>query len=107
MGGGGIPTNGVSIRNYYIVNKLRDYTGKLIVIDTEFWKKNPFVLIRLIGVLLFCPKARYLLSLNGMNAYRLITILNRLPGKRQVVYWAAGGEFADWIKEGATIMRFG
>ena len=99
IGGGGIPTNGVSIRNYYIINKLRDYTDKLVVIDTEFWKKNPFVLIRLLGVILFNPKAGYLLSLNGMNAYRLISILNGLHRKRYVVYWAAGGEFADWIKE--------
>ena len=99
MGGGGIPTNGVSIRNYHIVNKLRDYTGKLIVVDTEFWKKNPFVLFRLLGVILFNPKTRYLLSLNSMSAYRLISVINGLPGNRYVVYWAAGGEFADLIKE--------
>ena len=29
-GGGGIPTNGASIKNYHIVNRLRDYFDELI-----------------------------------------------------------------------------
>ena len=40
MGGGGIPTNGASVKNYYIVKKLRECADNLIVVDTEQWKKN-------------------------------------------------------------------
>lgn len=39
MGGGGIPTNGASVKNYYIVKKLRECAVDLILVDTERWKK--------------------------------------------------------------------
>lgn len=48
MGGGGIPTNGASVKNYYIVKKLREYVANLKVVDTERWKENPLVLLRLL-----------------------------------------------------------
>lgn len=105
MGGGKIPNNGASIKNYYIVNKLRESTKRIVVVDTECWKKNPFILIKLIGVILCNPKAKYILSLNNMSAYRVISLLNRLPRKRCVYYWVIGGSIADWIKEGRVSCR--
>lgn len=99
-GGGGIPTNGASIKNYHIVNRLRDYFDKLIIVDTEYWKKNLFILLRLLIVILFNPKAKYIVSLNNMSSYRVISFLNMLHHKRSVYYWVIGGSIADWIEEG-------
>jgi len=100
MGGGGIPTNGASIKNYHIVNKLRDYFDELIVVDTENWKKNPFILLRLLIIILSNPKAKYIIALNNMSSYRVISFLNMLRHKRSVYYWVIGGSIADWIEEG-------
>ncbi len=100
MGGGGIPTNGASVKNYYIVKKLREYAANLKMIDTELWKKNPLVLLRLLYVIIVNPKAKYILSLNSMSAYRVLGFMNLLPKKRCVYYWTIGGSVANWILDG-------
>ena len=100
MGGGGVPTNGASVKNYYLENKLRECTNRMVTIDTEYWKKNPLVLLKMLGIILFYPKAKFILSLNNLSAYRVISLFYRLPRKRCVYYWVIGGSIADWIKEG-------
>ena len=100
MGGGKIPTNGASVKNFYIAEKLQKHSKQIILIDTEKWKKNPFILFKLVLVILFKPKAKYILSLNNMSAYRLISVLNIFPRKRDIYYWVIGGSIADWIKQG-------
>lgn len=100
MGGGGIPTNGASVKNYYIVKKLRECAVDLILVDTERWKKEPLVLLKLLYVIIFNPKAKYILSLNSMSAYRVLSFFNFLPTKRCVYYWTIGGSVANWILDG-------
>lgn len=98
-GGGEIPKNGASAKNYHLVKYLKDKGFNLSVIDTEKWKKNPFVLVKLLFVILFFGKNKFILSADSMSSYRLIQLLNWLP-KRDVIYWVIGGSVADWIKDG-------
>lgn len=99
-GGGEVPTNGASIKNYYILNKLREFNHKVVTVDTEHWKTNPVVLLRLLLIILLNPGSKYILSLNNMSAYRLLGIFSLLPIKRCIYYWVIGGSIADWIREG-------
>lgn len=97
MGGGKIPKNGASIKNYYIVNKLKEWADNIVIVDTELWKKKPSVLVRLLFTILCNPKAKYILSLNSKSAYKVLLILKKLPRKRCIYYWTIGGSVADWI----------
>lgn len=99
-GGGEIPTNGASIKNYHILNKLQELNHKVVTVDTEHWKTNPFVLLRLLLIILLNPGAKYILSLNNMSAYRLLGMFSVLPIKRCIYYWVIGGSIAEWIRDG-------
>lgn len=94
-----MPTNGASIKNWFIVNKLRECTEKMLPIDTEHWKKKPSILIQIVLAIILNPKAKFILSLNNLSAYRLISFFSILPRKRDICYWVIGGSIADWIRE--------
>ena len=100
LGGGRMPKNGASIKNFYIVKKIKELTNNLSIIDTERWKQNPLILFRLFLTIIFNRKAKYILSLNNNSAYRLLAIFNYLPFKRCVFYWVIGGSIAEWIQTG-------
>lgn len=100
LGGGRVPTNGASVKNYYIVQRLKDCVRFLTVVDTERWKQNPLILLKLLLVILVNRNAKYILSLNSMSAYRLLKFMSILSGNREIYYWIIGGSIALWLKDG-------
>lgn len=99
-GGGDVPKNGASAKNYHLKRHLDEQGFDVTAIDTENWKKNPFVLIRLAITIIFNPHAKYILSANSISSYRIIKFFSVLPHKRSLIYWVIGGCVADWIKDG-------
>lgn len=99
-GGGGVPKNGASAKNYHLAKFLREKNLHVTTVDTENWKRNPFVLFRLLFHLLFSSHATFILAANSMSSYTMIRLFYMMPKKRHLVYWAIGGCVADWIKEG-------
>ena len=100
IGGGGVPTNGASLKNYHLRNRLCELGCSLIPVDTEKWRRHPFVLLKLFLVILFCPHSHFVVSANNTSSYRLLSLMRLLPLQRDVIYWVIGGSIADWIKEG-------
>ena len=99
-GGGAIPMNGASAKNYQMVNFMRMKSFDLVVIDTERWRRNPFVLVRLLWIILFCPQYKLIIATNNMSGYRLLWIMAKLSLHRHIIYWVIGGSIANWLKEG-------
>lgn len=99
-GGGTVPKNGASAKNYHLVKFLRAKNANIDTIDTENWRKNPLVLVKLACKILFNPKAKYIVATNNMSSYRVFQIFSIFPQKRSIIYWIIGGSIADWIKEG-------
>lgn len=104
-GGGGIPKNGASAKNYHLVKYLREKNLHVTTVDTENWKRNPFILFRLLFHLLFSSHATFILAANSMSSYKVIRLFSMMPRRRHLVYWAIGGCIADWIKEGRVEKR--
>lgn len=98
-GGGEIPSNGASVKNYYIIRFLKQRSEELMVCDTEEWRKSPLVLIKLFWTLLLNRKARYILSANNTSSYRMLKVL-KLFRIKDIVYWVIGGSIANWIETG-------
>lgn len=99
-GGGGIPTNGASAKNYHLLKYLNAKGYTITVVDTEHWKKNPIILIKLFFLLIFYPSGYYIISTNNISGYKLFKIFNIHKGKkRTLVYWVIGGSIAEWIKD--------
>lgn len=98
LGGGKVPTNGASVKNYHIVNFLRKHGEQPLIFDTENWKEDPFLLIRLFLTLIFKRKSQYVLSANSTSAFKILKVMNFLK-IRNVIYWVIGGSLADKIQE--------
>lgn len=105
-GGGGVPKNGASAKNYHLMKYFRQKDINVISVDTENWKKNPLILLRLFFYLVFFPKAKYIIAANNMSSYRVLQLISLIPGNRSVIYWIIGGSIADWIKEGKVNARY-
>lgn len=105
-GGGGTPKNGASAKNYHLINYFKEKGISLILIDTENWKKNPLILMRLALVLLTNPRAKFILAANNESSYHVLQIMSILPRKRHLIYWVIGGSIANWIKEGKVREKY-
>ncbi len=105
MGGGSIPDSGASMKNYQLANRLRELNVTVLTVDTGNWKRNPFILIKLLILLLFNARSNIIISANNLSSYRLLRIIRCLPGKRSVFYWVIGGSIANWIADGKVKKR--
>lgn len=99
-GGGGVPQNGASAKNYHLMKYFQKKNINLISVDTENWRKNPLILIKLVFIILLNPNEKYIIATNNMSSYRVLQVMSLFPRKRFVIYWIIGGSIADWIKEG-------
>ncbi len=99
-GGGKVPQNGASAKNYHLTNYFHKKKINVVSADTENWRKNPLVLVKLVFFILFNPNAKYIIATNNMSSYRVLQIMSLFPRKRSIVYWIIGGSIAEWIKEG-------
>lgn len=99
-GGGDVPKNGASAKNYHLRKYFKEKNINIFPVDTENWRRNPLILVKLALVILLNQKATYIIAANNMSSYRVLQILSLFPGRRSVIYWIIGGSIADWIKEG-------
>lgn len=99
-GGGETPKNGASAKNFHLVKYLMEKGLSCLCIDTEHWKKNPFVLLRLLFHTLFSTDSTFIVAANSMSSYKIIHFMSILPGTRTLIYWVIGGCVADWMKDG-------
>lgn len=98
-GGGKIPTNGASIKNYYILKSF-DNEGVLYkIVDTEFWKIKPYIILKLIWHILSGFNKTFIISADSHSTYKLLTILSIL-NYHHIIYWVIGGAIANEIKRG-------
>ena len=99
-GGGSVPKNGASAKNYHLVQYLREKNVNIQTIDTENWRKNLLVLVKLAFKILFNPKAKFIVATDNRSGYRVIKLFDLLPLGYNVSYWVIGGSIASCIKQG-------
>ena len=99
-GDGSVPKNGASAKNYHLVKFLKGKNINISTIDTENWRKNPLVLVRLLFMILGNPKAKFIIATDNRSGYRLIKFFDSLPLQYNVSYWVIGGSIASSIERG-------
>ena len=76
-------TNGVAAKNYYLLSRLKELSTDVKTVDTDGWKHNPLILLRLCLLLSFFRKHKIVISLNTPSAYKFICVANKLfPHRR-------------------------
>lgn len=98
-GGGKIPTNGVSVKNYHSLSYLIKIISPLYIIDTENWKKNPIILFNLLYKIFLFRNSKFIISANGQSADKVIKLIKYFNKGAKIIYWIVGGNFAKRLNE--------
>ena len=95
----GKPTiNGVAAKNYFLLRRLQGFFDVTIV-DTDGWKRKPWVLVRLLWNVLFHRSVPLTISLNTPSAYKFISLVNLLVPQRHLCYFVIGGILPQFMKK--------
>ncbi|MCM1142528.1 MAG: glycosyltransferase [Muribaculum sp.] len=97
---GRVPNDGASIKNYHILNKLRTLLPDLIEIDTDGWKRKPWILIKILWFVASNRRSKFILSLNSDSANKLIRVIRAVAPDAELIYWVIGGSIGNWLIEG-------
>lgn len=100
IGLGTVPPGGDIMKNQLFLDRFVQVFDKVITVDTLNWKKRPWVMVRLVMVLLFNRKAKVIISANSGSANALIGYIKRMCLPNDCFYWVVGGSFHEMIKEG-------
>ena len=89
---GNLPTCGETMKNQLLVKRFCELFDRVITVDTRNWEKRPWVLVKLLCVLIVYG-CRYdvILSACPVSVNRTIYITNRLFKHVKLHYWVIGG----------------
>ncbi len=83
--------SGDSIKNYFVINRIKEHAGKLLVIDTNIYRKSLLKIIQMLFILVLNRKARYVVSASSGGAYKMLRLM-RMLGIHDIIYWVVGGD---------------
>ena len=100
IGLGTIPPGGDVMKNQLFLDHFVQVFDQVITVDTLSWKKRPWIMVRLVLVLLFHRKSKVVISANPGSADTLIKMIKIMRLPNDCFYWVVGGSFHEMIKEG-------
>ena len=95
-----VPQAGDAVKNRFLLDFFRKELGQVSYTDTQNWKKNPFILVKVLWELLFCRFDNIVISTSNVSAYRLIRLTTSLHLKSRIYYFMIGGYTPVKIREG-------
>lgn len=96
-GHGKIPTNGASIKNNFILSRLKEEGCKVKLVDTEDWKKNILIIFKVLLFLIVYRKSQIIVSTSAVSAYRILWVSAKIGAISRITYWVIGGGLYDKI----------
>ena len=96
---GKTPEDGEQMKNQLFVKRFSEMFRRVIAVDTLRWKQRPWVLFKLLWVLLTHRNAKVIIS--GSSATRhLLHFLHKVPVAKHYSDWVIGGAFHEKVKKG-------
>ena len=96
-----IPKTGDTMKNQLFLDRFHEVFNKVYSVDTMNWRKNPWVIIRMMLLLFFHCQSKVIVSANPGSADTLIRLIKIIPfTSKDVFYWVVGGSFHKMIEEG-------
>lgn len=102
---GNTPTTGDTMKNQLFLDRFHEVYDQVYTIDTMYWRKSPWILLKLFWVLIIHRKAKVIISANPGSADTFIKIINKLPISNDIFYWVVGGSFHKMIEDGKFSIR--
>lgn len=95
-----IPQAGDAVKNRYLLTFFKEKLDTVDYVDTQRWKRDPRILLRVLWRLLFCRYANIVISTSNVSAYRLIRLTTSLPLTSRIYYFMIAGYTPVKIKQG-------
>ena len=95
-----VPQAGDAVKNRYLLSFFKEKLKAVKYVDTQRWKKNPLVLLKVMGNVLFRRFDNIVISTSNVSAYRLIRLTTGLHLKSRIYYFMIGGYTPVKIKQG-------
>lgn len=95
-----IPQAGDAVKNRLLLGFFRQKFCRVRYVDTQRWKRNPLIVIRVMHYLLFCRFDNIVFSTSNVSAYRLTRLITGLDLKSRVYYFMIGGYAPIKIRQG-------
>ena len=96
-----VPKAGDAIKNRLLLEWFQNNFGKVKYVDTQKWRKNPLILMKLFLYLFFTRIDNIIVSASNVSAYKIICLLAKLNKRHSKVYYFMIGGYAPIkIKQG-------
>lgn len=95
-----IPQAGDAVKNRYLLTFFKEKLDTVDYVDTQRWKRDPRILLRVLWRLLFRRYANIVISTSNVSAYRLIRLTTSLPLTSRIYYFMIAGYTPVKIKQG-------
>lgn len=92
-------SNGVYAKNIQLLGRLNELFSSLKHVNTNNWKKNPFVLLNVVFSIWRYQKKEIVISLNTVSAYKLIKVVQHLFPNVRLNYFVIGGILPNYISQ--------
>ena len=93
----GETSNGVYAKNIQLLSRLDELSFSVKHVNTNNWKKNPCILIRVAYAIWQYRKGNIIISLNTYSSYKLMRIVWRLLPSIRLNYFVIGGILPAYI----------
>lgn len=96
-----VPQAGDAVKNRFLLDFFRkSFDGSVDYADTQKWKKNPLVLAKVMGCLLFRRYENIVISTSNVSAYRLVRLTTSMHLNSRIYYFMIGGYTPVKIRDG-------
>ena len=95
-----VPQAGDAVKNRYLLSFFKEKLDAVEYIDTQRWKRNPMILLRVLWRLLFRRYNNIVISTSNVSAYRLIRLTTSLHLPSRIYYFMIAGYTPVKIKQG-------
>jgi len=95
-----VPQAGDAVKNRYLLAFFKEKLKRVDYVDTQRWKRDPRVLLRVLWRLLFCRYENIVISTSNVSAYRLVCLTTSMHLPSRIYYFMIGGYTPVKIKQG-------
>ena len=95
----GVPADGESAKNQYLVRRLQQYCD-VTILDFYNKKKHPWIYLQALWAFVSQPDSTIVLSTSAKNIYPILKVLKFFGIKRDIIYWVIGGVFGQRLING-------
>ena len=95
-----VPQAGDAVKNRYLLSFFKEKLDNVEYVDTQRWKRNPMILLRVLCRLLFRRYRNIVISTSNVSAYRLIRLTTSLRLPSRIYYFMIAGYTPVKIKQG-------